>query len=82
MQNEAAIRLLAGDLIDDRAIIASLRALREQIDELSVSLAQGVEVAQQVPERARYLILSHSLAKRLLDAHRDWIDDVERELGT
>jgi hypothetical protein len=33
------------------------------------------------PHRERYLRLEHSLARRLLQAHLDWIDEVERELG-
>jgi DNA-binding PadR family transcriptional regulator len=82
MQNEAAIRLLAGDLIDDATIVASLTALRPELDRLEASLADSVDRASAIPERTHYLLLSHRLARRLLDAHREWIDEVERELGT
>jgi PadR family transcriptional regulator AphA len=80
MQNEPAIRLLAGDLIDDRTIVHSLRGLREEIEQLDASLQQSLQIAEQIPARARYLTLSHSLARRILDAHRDWIEEIEREL--
>ena len=81
MQNEAAIRLLAGDLIDDHTIVQSLRGLRNELDQLEASLAESAHLAQEIPARTRYLELSHSLARRLLAAHRDWIDEIEHELG-
>jgi DNA-binding PadR family transcriptional regulator len=81
MQNEAAVRLLAGDLIDDDAILASLTALRPELDRLAASLTESERIAGEIPERTRYLLLSHRLARRLIDAHREWIDEVEAELG-
>jgi hypothetical protein len=30
--------------------------------------------------RERYLLLNHRLARRIVEAHTDWLDDVEREL--
>ncbi len=81
MQNEAAIRLLAGDMIDDDTIVASLTGLRAELDRLEASLVDSEAVATQIPERTRYLLLSHRLAHRLIDAHRAWIEEVERELG-
>jgi DNA-binding PadR family transcriptional regulator len=81
MQNEAALRLLAGDLIGDDAILASLRPLRDEIDRLAASLADSEARAAEVPGRTRHLLLSHRLARRLLEAHREWLDEVEAELG-
>lgn len=81
MQNEAAIRLLAGDLIDDMTIVSSLHGLREELDALESSLSESAAVAARHPDRSRYLLLSHSLARRLLVAHREWIAEVERELA-
>jgi hypothetical protein len=81
MQNEAAVRLLAGDMIDDATIVASLTALRPELDALDASLAASKRIAEEIPERTRYLLLSHRLAQRLIDAHRQWIDEVEDELG-
>lgn len=37
--------------------------------------------AEGVPHRTRAIVLELSLVRRLIDAHRAWIDDVERELG-
>jgi DNA-binding PadR family transcriptional regulator len=81
MQNEAALRLLAGDLIGDEAILASLRPLQDEIARLEASLADSEERARELEGRARYLLLSHRLARRLLAAHREWLDEVEAELG-
>jgi DNA-binding PadR family transcriptional regulator len=82
MQNEAAIRLLAGDMIDDATIVASLRAMRSDLDRLEASLIDSERVAREIPERTKYLLLSHRLGHRLIDAHRAWIDEIERELRT
>jgi PadR family transcriptional regulator, regulatory protein AphA len=81
VQNEANIRLLAGDLIDDATIVASLTAMRTELDELTDLIAEGEAMMGSVPHRARYLRLSFSLARRLVDAHREWLDEVEAELG-
>jgi PadR family transcriptional regulator, regulatory protein AphA len=81
IQNEANIRLLAGDLIDDGTIVQSFVAMREELDELERLVAEGEAVASEVPHRERYLRLSFSLARKLLAAHREWVDEIERELG-
>ncbi len=81
VQNEAAIRLLAGDMIDDAVIVESLIALRPELDRLEASLEESERLAQEISGRERYLLLSHRFAQRLIDAHREWIAEVERELG-
>ncbi|HEV2769013.1 MAG TPA: PadR family transcriptional regulator [Solirubrobacteraceae bacterium] len=80
IQNEAAIRLLAGDLVDDEAIVGSLRGLSERIAELSEALENAERVAESIPHRARYLHLCHWLGRRLLEVHQEWVETVEREL--
>lgn len=39
------------------------------------------EVAHTIPHKERYLLLNHALARRIVDAHAEWLDEVERELG-
>jgi len=34
-----------------------------------------------IPGRERYLRLNHRLARRIVEAHTAWLDEVERELG-
>jgi hypothetical protein len=54
--------------------------MRMEIDELRGSLDEAVERAETIPHRAKYLRLSHSLARHYLDAYDRWLEDVEREL--
>jgi hypothetical protein len=81
IRNEAAVRLLAGDLVDDETIVASLRGLADQVDALERDLDESERFAEGIPHRARYLALSHRLPRKLLAAHREWIAEVEQELG-
>jgi hypothetical protein len=80
MQNEAALRLLAADLTDDRRTMESLRGLLAQLDELEAELAEVEQVSEGIPHRARYLALSHRLPRKLLEAHREWALEVIEEL--
>jgi DNA-binding PadR family transcriptional regulator len=81
IQHEAVVRLLAGDLVDDETVVASLAALRDELAEISASLDAGEEIAGTLPHRERYLRLVHSLGRKLVRAHEEWVDEVERELG-
>jgi DNA-binding PadR family transcriptional regulator len=80
MQNEAALRLLAADLTDDRQTVASLRGLLAELDELEAELGELENVTERIPHRARYLALSHRLPRKLLAAHREWAQEVIEEL--
>jgi DNA-binding PadR family transcriptional regulator len=81
IQHEAIVKLLAADLGDDETLLASLRAMRADIADAHASLDVAAEIAGTLPHRERYLRLVHALGRRLLVAHEDWLDDVERELG-
>jgi DNA-binding PadR family transcriptional regulator len=82
IQNEAVARVLASDLADDpRAVVESLQALRSEIAELAKGVDEDERRAPTIPHRERQLRLVRSLGRRLLQAHAEWIDEVERELG-
>jgi DNA-binding PadR family transcriptional regulator len=81
IQHEAIGKLLAADLGDDQTVLAGLRAMRAEIEQERIKLEAAEEIAATLPHRERYLRLVHGLGRRLLDAHDDWLDDVERELG-
>jgi DNA-binding PadR family transcriptional regulator len=81
IQLEPAWRLLAADLAGDEQVLESLGALREQIAELSAQLDLAEAIAHTMPHKERYLLLNHALARRIVDAHAEWLDEVERELG-
>ena len=81
IQMEPAWRLLGADLAGEQAVLESLRPLREQIADLRARLDLGVAMAPTLPGRERYLLLNHGLARRIVDAHAEWLDEVERTLG-
>ena len=81
IQMEPAWRLLAADLVGDEPVLESLSALRDQISDLSARLEVAEAVAKTIPPNERYLILNHALARRIVEAHADWLDEVEQELG-
>jgi hypothetical protein len=37
-------------------------------------------VAHTIPHRERYLLLNHRLGRRIVQAHADWLDEVESQL--
>jgi DNA-binding PadR family transcriptional regulator len=82
IQNEPVVRLLAADIVDEGAVLESLRALREEIAALSAQIDAGEAAAASVPSRTEYLLLNHRLARAVLKAHADWLDEVERTLGS
>jgi DNA-binding PadR family transcriptional regulator len=82
IQHEAIVRVLAGDLVGDEAVVQSLAALRADIAAVRALVEEASERARTLPHRERYLRLVHRLGTGLLDAHEAWLDEVERELGS
>ena len=82
IQSEPVVRLLAADLVGEQAVLDSLLALRDEIAEISARLDAAEEIATTIPGRTDYLLLNHALARRIVQAHADWLDDVERKLGS
>jgi len=81
IQHEAVTRLLLGDMVPDAVLLAGLDGLRTDLDEITAQLDAADVAAASVPHRARYLRLNHALARRIVEAHRVWIHQAERELG-
>jgi DNA-binding PadR family transcriptional regulator len=81
IQHEAVTRLLLGDMVPDAVLVAGLQSMRTEIAEIAAQLGAADAAAAEMPHRTRYLRLNHALARRILDAHSTWIDQVERELG-
>lgn len=81
IRDQAHIRLLAGDMLDDAHIVASITAMRPRLDAVDALLAESEERATTLPHRERHLLLAQSLGRHIVDAYRDWIDEVERELS-
>jgi DNA-binding PadR family transcriptional regulator len=81
IRDQAHVRLLAGDMLDDADIVASVTAMRPQLDAVEALLAESEASATGLPHRERHLLLAQSLGRHLVDAYRAWIDEVERELA-
>jgi DNA-binding PadR family transcriptional regulator len=81
IQNEAVLKLMCGDLVgDDAKLLHSLLGLRDEIEAEQVKREEALQRYETLPRRRRYLLLNHELGLRLLEAHREWLDIVEREL--
>jgi DNA-binding PadR family transcriptional regulator len=81
IRDQAHVRLLAGDMLDDADIVASLAAMRPELDKVEQLLAESEQRATGLPHRELHLTLAQSLGRRLVDAYRSWIDDVETQLS-
>jgi PadR family transcriptional regulator, regulatory protein AphA len=79
--HEAACRLVAADAADDAVVLQSVRSLRPELQELSLLLDEAERVAGALPHRERNLRLVHSLGRRLVAAHEEWLDEVEAALA-
>jgi DNA-binding PadR family transcriptional regulator len=81
IQNEAVLKLMCGDILqDDEQLLEALLALRDEIDAEQAKRDEARRGYEALPHRKRYLLLNHKLGTRLLQVHREWLDEVEREL--
>jgi DNA-binding PadR family transcriptional regulator len=80
LHHEAMVLLLGADLVDEADVRASLVSLREDIADLSARLDVAEVAAKRLPHREKYLMMGHRLSRRLLEAHLEWLDEVEAEL--
>jgi PadR family transcriptional regulator, regulatory protein AphA len=80
IQNEPVVRALASEYADRGELLASLNALREELDDLDAALEGAEEREHGLPHRATVLRLNRRLAQRILAAHRQWLDELEQEL--
>jgi hypothetical protein len=82
IQHDAVVRLLAVDIVGEEAVLDSLLALRDELAAISTRLDAAEAVARTIPRREDYLLLNDRLARRIVQAHTDRLEDVERELGS
>ena len=81
IDSEGITRVLAADLVGEEPVRKSISALRAEIADLSARLDEAESVAETLPHRRKYLLLNLRLARRLLEAHLEWVDEVEHELA-
>ena len=81
MQNEAVVRLLGSEFADDATVLRGLGALRAELAGVTAWLDRAEALEAGLPHRSRALRLNQRLARRIVDAHAAWRDEVEAELG-
>ncbi len=79
--SDPILRLLAADLVGEGPVRETLLTMREDLADLRERLDVADETASTLPRREKYLRLNHRLARRVVDAYEDWLDEIERELG-
>ena len=62
-------------------VLRSLGSLRDDIAAKHELLDAAKERGATLPHRERHLRLVHRLGDLMLDAHEQWLDEVERELA-
>jgi DNA-binding PadR family transcriptional regulator len=78
IQQEAVVRVMAADLVDDPAdVLTGLAGLREDLTRARADTRAAEEVAASLPGRGERLLVQHRMAHRLLDALEAWADDVD-----
>jgi DNA-binding PadR family transcriptional regulator len=80
IQNEAVVRLLGSEFAERETVLAGLEPLRGEIEELTARLDAARAVEPTLPHRAKVLALNQSLARRILSAHLEWLEEVEKTL--
>ncbi len=73
--------MLAADLGREEDVLTSLSSLRDDIAARRELIAEAKERAAPLPHRERHLHLVHRLGDLLLDAHEQWLDEVEQGLA-
>ena len=79
VKSEVNVRLLIADLVGEPVTRNSLRALQVDIDDLRARLDEAEDASALLPHRQKYLLLSLTFARRVLDLHEELLDDFERE---
>lgn len=75
------VRLMAADLVGAAPVLEGLGALRTDVLDLLARLDVAEAVAATLPHRERVLLANHKLARRILQAHLDWLDEAEGALS-
>jgi DNA-binding PadR family transcriptional regulator len=81
IKSEALVRMLMADLVGEEVTREAIGTLRADIADLQTRLDEVEASAETLPHRRKYLRLTHSFVRRLLELHLEWIDEVERELA-
>jgi PadR family transcriptional regulator AphA len=80
IQCEAVVRLLGAEYADPNALSESLDGLRAPLAESYAALENLQAVVRELPHRADVLAINHRFARRILDAHAEWLEEAQAAL--
>ena len=80
LKSDPLLRLLIADLVGETVTRKSITTLRDDLADLQARLDEAEASAEELPHRRKYLLLVIGFMRRLFDLHREWVDEVEREL--
>lgn len=81
VKSDLLLRLLVADLVGEAVTRESVVALRDDLDDLEARLDEAAASAERLPHRRKYLLLTIGYLRRLLALQRDFVAEIERELG-
>jgi DNA-binding PadR family transcriptional regulator len=81
VKSEALTRMLIADLVGEKPTREGIATLRDDLDDVSTRLDEAEARAAGLPHREKYLLLTLGFLRGLLELHREWIEEVERELS-
>ena len=80
LKSEPLLRLLLCDLVgEERHPRGHQTTLRDDIADIQLRLDDSERSAKQLPHREKYLLIATGFLRRLLELHRDLVDQVEQE---
>lgn len=80
IQCEPIVRLLGAEYGDPEAMAESLEALRGPIEETVAALDRRADVGRQLPHRADLIEINQRLARRVVEAHEQWLEEAQAAL--
>ena len=81
LQDEQIVRLLGSEFVDPETTLNSLRPLRARLEADLETLTVIDERADQFPHRTKVLRINFRLSRKVIEAHLEWLDEVEAALG-
>jgi DNA-binding PadR family transcriptional regulator len=81
LKSEPLDRMLVADIVGEDATRESIVALRDDLDDLTGRIRDMERAAAALPHRRKYLELAIDLMRETLRIHREWVDEVERQLS-